>query len=89
MGGLLRHRKVRLSGSSSDKEASFPDELNAFYAHYDRENTDVPSWPLIAPDGIAVQRPISEDPLGEILRKGVDRMVYQVTLSKLVQSNWL
>ena len=35
--------KAKSGGSSNVGEASLPDELNAFYARFDRENTDVPS----------------------------------------------
>ncbi|XP_055512237.1 uncharacterized protein LOC129709727 [Leucoraja erinacea] len=39
----LNAYKAKSGGSSNVSEASLPDELNAFYARFDRENTDVPS----------------------------------------------
>ena len=46
--------KAKSGGSSNVGETSLPDELNAFYARFDRENTDVPSRAPIRCDGISV-----------------------------------
>ncbi|XP_055508343.1 uncharacterized protein LOC129707381 isoform X1 [Leucoraja erinacea] len=85
--------KAKSGCSLNVSEASFPDELNAFYARFDRENTDVPSRAPICRDGISVtvtEADVRRSFRGLNPRKapGPDGIPGRV-FSKSVQTNWL